>query len=106
MTNEKPLYLYSTIITNLLTNCIISALSRIPIFLIWIILELVATGKYNSYFTLAGLENKTILQNNYYCSCLHEILGSQPALFFTSNCNNVNVIFSDGTSQTMFIHLW
>ena len=57
MTNEKPLYLYSTIITNLLTNCIIFALSRIPIFLKWIILELVATGQYYSSFTFAGLEN-------------------------------------------------
>ena len=66
MTNEKPLYLYSTIITNLLTNCIIFALhgfdillrnSRIPVFLILIILELVATGQYYSYFTFAGLEN-------------------------------------------------
>ena len=59
MTNEKPLYLYSTIITNLLTNCIIFALHSfdIPVFLILIILELVATGQYYSYFTFAGLEN-------------------------------------------------
>ena len=56
MTNEKPLYLYSTIITNLLTNCIIFALHGFDI-LILIILELVATGQYYSYFTFAGLEN-------------------------------------------------
>ena len=57
MTNEKPLYLYSTIITNLLTNCIIFALHSFDMFLILIILELVATGQYYSYFTFAGLEN-------------------------------------------------
>ena len=87
MTNEKPLYLYSTIITNLLTNCIIFALhitdtcvfnfNYIGISSNWTILFV---------FYLCGSRkchiNKTILQNNYHCSCLHEIFGSQPEACF------------------------
>ena len=82
MTNEKPLYLYSTIITNLLTNCIIFALhsfdnNYIGISSNWTILFV---------FYLCGSRkchiNKTILQNNYHCSRLHEIFGRQPEACF------------------------
>ena len=91
MTNEKPLYLYSTIITNLLTNCIIFALHSFDKFTDTCVFNFNYIGISSNWtilfvFYLCGSRkchiNKTILQNNYHCSRLHEIFGSQPEACF------------------------